>query len=441
MHKLINKNLSRKMLFSLFFGLMISIFVFIFFNWLLGGLLDDYLNTSDYIYRAQQTSIQNFTSYVNENCVPADDTILLHKWAKKYGVRRLLISREGTLVYDSAYPDKIDLSIASTEYSSWSSLHYHTVQFADGDADVYIDKNYTTPIYLAFYITLAGACVLLWMGIFVHSIHREVRYIQKLRQAVSDIEDEKMDGEIIANGEDELRDLARGLIHMRSALIEKRQAQKQMEESRTLLAMGMTHDLRTPLTALTTFLDLAKNQKSMSDASEYIEGAYARVEQIDRLASELLEFFLIQSVTGVELEAAAPAEYAIGDFLYEYYALLKEEGFHVCISDVEWGDEKTLLRVHTPYIERIVDNMFSNMCKYADKEKPVIFSSGQNDDSFWFTIENSSIDKHLLPRGTGIGTKNITNMMKQMYGRCEIELDEEKAIYRLCLIFPIVKIS
>ena len=127
MHKLINKNLSRKMLFSLFFGLMISIFVFIFFNWLLGGLLDDYLNTSDYIYRAQQTSIQNFTSYVNENCVPADDTILLHKWAKKYGVRRLLISREGTLVYDSAYPDKIDLSIASTEYSSWSSLHYHTV--------------------------------------------------------------------------------------------------------------------------------------------------------------------------------------------------------------------------------------------------------------------------------------------------------------------------
>lgn len=110
-------------------------------------------------------------------------------------------------------------------------------------------------------------------------------------------------------------------------------------------------------------------------------------------------------------------------------------GYTVTLGWKQWEEVK--ISVCYDYIGRIMNNLLSNLLKYADKTKEILLDMGICQDEFFFSIMNAAANKEQDHRGTGIGVHNIEIMMEQMQGRCEEECGEES--YRICLYFPLEK--
>ena len=92
------------------------------------------------------------------------------------------------------------------------------------------------------------------------------------------------------------------------------------------------------------------------------------------------------------------------------------------------------IQICTDYMGRIMDNLVSNIKKYADQEAPVMLFSSYTDSGICITLKNRIAIPNQFVHGTGIGTKNIKSMMEQMHGSCNISISETD--YAISLLFP-----
>lgn len=398
------------------------------------ALLSDYFSSSDFIYNAETAYIEELRAFVQKENIPATDTSRLGEWAHKKGISHFTISRNRILIYDSTYSDTVILGQTEAEALHYNWQYFHSVSFADGNADVYIYANYEIKYYLLLYTFGAVLSMSVWIILFVFGIRKEVKYIQRLNYSVTQIELGSLNSEIPVKGTDELGLLARGLDQMRLALIEKEENEKQMKSAQDKLVLGMAHDLRTPLTGLMTFLEIAKKQQILKECINYIDKAYAKTTQIRDLSNQLFEFFLISSEQPVRLEDPENAEYVLGEYLSELCGLLEMDGYQISINQLYW--EPVQIQICTDYAGRIIDNLVSNIKKYADKTVPIELSSEYNKSYVNITIRNKPAQSNQYVHGTGIGVKNIHTMMTQMNGGCNVCI--EPNYYSIMLSFPVI---
>ncbi len=428
-----NKTLTGKMVRLLLLGFFAAVFVFTAILWIGGEALDYYFIESDLIYKAEEKYIDDLSHYVEKRNIPATDTDSLSAWSRKKGVTRLMVSRKRVLLYDSAYPDTVIFGEAETVALHRFWPYFYTVSFADGEADVYIDADYKARYRLLLYVLDVVVSMSVWLLFFVLGIRKEVKYIQQLSRCVAKIEFGTLDSEIPVRGRDELASLAGGLNQMRLALVEKEKNEKQLKAAQDELVLGMAHDLRTPLTGLMSFLEIAKKQQAHSNCINYIEKAYAKSVQIRDLSNRLFEFFLIDTQQPLRLEDPEDAEYALGEYLSEFCGRLEADGFVVSIEQLHW--EAVRIQICTDYMGRIIDNLASNLKRYADRTAPVELSAAYPSSCINIAIRNKFARPDQYVHGTGIGVKNIRSMMLQMNGRCRVDISPE--YYSITLSFPV----
>lgn len=435
MDKFWNKTLTRKMIKLLLLGFSAAMALFFVLYFAGNVLLDDYFSTSDFIYNAETAYIEELRSFVQKEHIPATDTARLGEWAHKKRISHFTISRNRVLIYDSTYSDTVILGQTETETLHYNWQYFHSVPFPDGDADVYIYADYEMKYYILFYTLDAILSMSLWIILFALGIRKEVKYIRQLSYSVTQIELGSRNFEIPVKGNDELGTLAHGLDQMRLALMEKEENEKQMKAAQDKLVLGMAHDLRTPLTGLMTFLEIAKKQQLLTECVNYIDKAYAKTIQIRDLSNQLFELFLISSEQPVKLENPENVEYALGEYLSELCGLLEMDGYPVSIDRLYW--EPVQIQICTDYAGRIIDNLVSNIKKYADRTVPVELSSEYTASYVNITIRNKSSQSNQYVHGTGIGVNNIHAMMAQMNGNCNVRIEPD--YYSIILSFPIQK--
>ena len=109
------------------------------------------------------------------------------------------------------------------------------------------------------------------------------------------------------------------------------------------------------------------------------------------------------------------------------------DGYQVIAGNMKWSEAK--VRVYSKYVGRIMDNLVSNIKKYADKDYPIILEVKNDENTIQIVFENQKNTKKEYVEGTGIGIQNIKNMMEQMEGKSEIINNENT--YAIVLSFPI----
>ena len=102
---------------------------------------------------------------------------------------------------------------------------------------------------------------------------------------------------------------------------------------------------------------------------------------------------------------------------------------------MEWLEAK--IRISTEYLLRIMDNITSNLVKYADPALPVVISSAREGHMAGFTFENHVRSPKEEVESSGIGMQSMKNMTHAMGGRCVEEGLGD--LYRLTVLFPIIK--
>lgn len=422
-------SLTGKMLRNLFKGLAAGVYLtgLLYF----GGknMMQQYFFAS---YTGETALVKDLEEYAKQHHTKAADAKQLLSWAEDKGIYEFMTARDGWLVFDAAYPGEILSGSRKMPGTVWRP--YYRVTFADGDADVYISTGFDD----TYYRILLGVCVLAGfaacLGTVICGMQENAAYIQCLERQVNAIGKGNLEETVTVKGKDELGRLALGLDEMRRQLYEKEQTEKEMRRAQEKLVLGMSHDLRTPLTGLLAYMEVLKKQEREGrPCREYIDKAYGKILQIRHLSDQMFEYFFLESCQGAVLEPAEELASALGDYLSELCAMLECSGFYVNVQLLEW--KPVFVRVNTDYLGRILNNIYSNLEKYAGREKEVLLWISYEKDRAGIVIQNSAAVPKQYGQGTGIGVKNISFMMEQMGGMAQEKIMGEK--YQIVLYFPV----
>ena len=422
-------SLTGKMLKDLLSGLAVGVYVI--FLLYLGGrnMLQQYFSA---YYTGEAELVEELGEYARQRSLGATDVRALIPWIEDKGIREFKVARKGWLLFDASYPGVMLPGRKEQPNSKWR-IYYH-VAFADGDADVYISTGFDVKYYRALLAVSVASGFAACLGIVISGMKENVAYIQRLEKEVDAIKRGSLQEAVTVKGRDELGQLAYGLDQMRRQLYEKGEMEKELRAAQEKLVLGMSHDLRTPLTGLLAYMEVIKKQEREGRLSrEYIDKAYGKILQIKHLSDQMFEYFFIDSRRGAVLESLEDISSAFGDYLSELCAMLECCGFCVNAESLRW--KPVFVRFSTDYLGRIINNVFSNIERYGDKQKQVKIWLIYEPYRAGIAIQNSMAAPGQYVEGTGIGIKNISLMMEQMGGTAEVDLQERH--YRIVLYFPL----
>ena len=425
---ILEETLTGKMVKRLLKGAAAGIFVFCAAYFGSVQWLNQYFFSTGRLYQAEAPRAEELQKFATKHELSTEETGKLRKWAKERKIDEFMIFRDKLLLFDLSYDGEVRPGAGKLYEQRWKNLY--TVAFSDGTAQVYLDEGFAEKYYD---ILLLGSVLLgfvVCLGIFISGLKEDVRYIQELEKQVETISRGKLDSQVSLRGKDELAQLASGLDVMRLTLIQKEEKEQEMRMAQEKLVLGMSHDLRTPLTGLLAYLEILKRQEENS--SGYVDKALDKVLQIRTLSDQMFEYFLVNASNETELDPAEDISSVLGDYLSELCAFLECEGFLTDTEELVW--KPVQIRVYTDYLGRIVNNIISNIQKYGDirtrVEIRLLYVPGQ----VGVCVKNRIAAADTSGSGTGLGVKNICAMMEKMKGRMEINTDGDS--YEMILWFP-----
>lgn len=383
-----------------------------------------YLNDNAVSERTFQY-LNSFENYVRENNISSYDTDKVATWAKQEQYVYLTIYKNDELIFESGQIEDSTLEESDTqnpenEVTDSSNILNDTffpVQFADGKVAVsIIDFSEVKWYNFAYAAILLFAFIIFSIIILSYNQYITKRIIS-FSNRVKDVEHGKLDMHVRFSGNDELSLLTDNVDKMRISIINRLQKEKNAWQANCDLITAMSHDIRTPLTALMGYLDIIdkKQYKSQEQYERYLKNSKEKALQLKELSDKLFQYFLVfgqpeLSANLIKLDAVVLLQQIIG----EHVAYLQDNGFEVELSLFE---QKSSIMGDVTYIRRVFDNLFSNIEKYADKSGRVIIFGEIFDACIHLSFINSILDNSFNEiESTKIGFKTCEKIIEQMKG-------------------------
>ena len=396
-----------------------------------------YYNHSNYSAKREKTYVAELQSYVSSDELSTTDTEELSQWVTDKAVLiSLWLYKDNKLIFDSDYPDNTEYSSESLTLDNNNGSRFYTVEFADGEAEAGLSGVFDYQLYnYAFFGELVIAFAIFILMVLM-GIRKKMGYIRKLSREIQILEGGNLEYKITVTGKDELAALAGGLDCMRESFRNQTIQEAEIVRENQKIVTQMSHDIRTPLTSIMLYTELLKKGTYQNEEQfrEYIEKIERKTRRMKQLADNLFEYSLVSSGGEIELEEAENEKVIFYDLFSETTSYLEQQGYQVDFL-VSWSNAR--LKINTDYISRILDNVTSNIQKYADKTCPVTIGSVKNGNMAGFYFENRAAAKIEDTESNGVGIQSIKNMMIKMGGRCMAI--NENGTFRLILYFPCEK--
>ena len=126
------------------------------------------------------------------------------------------------------------------------------------------------------------------------------------------------------------------------------------------------------------------------------------------------------------------AQLLLEQMLFEKQFRLECEGFFTKLEISAQGERMSTDAV---YLNRAVDNLMSNIEKYADGDKPVVLSARAACGELCLTIENAVKKQKDEVKSTGIGMRSSERIIEQLGGSMRLNADE--SVYVVTIILPL----
>lgn len=134
---------------------------------------------------------------------------------------------------------------------------------------------------------------------------------------------------------------------------------------------NISHDLRTPLTAICGYLDLLRTEETSETVTRYVMAIQNRAEALKQLTEELFRYSIIMSAQEpMQLQPLCVND-ILEQSLVSFYAALTKSGIAPQIDITEKKIIRTLNR--TAFL-RVLSNILNNAVKYSDGDLNVVLS-------------------------------------------------------------------
>ena len=287
------------------------------------------------------------------------------------------------------------------------TLRYEMVELLSHE--VFLDQFVTRVLF--FYLFMAIVIILFAVGIMLTQwINRGVfRPISQLNRAMQSIAEGNFDDCIGTGGKGEIGELYTNYEDMRLRLKESIGEQMETEKRNRELVSNITHDLKTPITAIKGYVEGIVD--GVADTPEktdrYLRTIYSKTEEIDRLINELTFYTGIDSNRiPYNFRKLNIAEY-FGDCVEEVGLELGAKNIRLDYANLLSPD--TILIADPEQLKRIINNIVGNSIKYSDRRK----------EECWVEIrildELDSIRIEIEDNGRGIPARDLGQIFERFY--------------------------
>lgn len=159
----------------------------------------------------------------------------------------------------------------------------------------------------------------------------------------------------------ELRRLASALNQELRALRQERLRYQQGDKELKEAVVNISHDLRTPLTAISGYLQLLQGQDLPSDTRRYLEQIGGRTQAMKRLTEELFRYSVVVSEENLAREPV-DLRRAVEEALLSFYGALEGRGIE---PQVRLPEEKVERLLDPAAVNRVLGNILTNALKYS----------------------------------------------------------------------------
>lgn len=429
--------LSGKLVLMILFSALASAVFLVGMQVVLNKALWLYFDQPETQQRAVEKQVQELQSYIDRRGLSSRDIDKLDDWSVRNGSTMFIIYDRSRMLY-SSYPlvapvyegrENVTEAVPAEHWLPMYSLTFSdketTAMFYYNGVDAYYGKGCEILRLVSF---------ALFPLFFFLSSRKIIRYILLLSGEIQAMEGGDLDHPITIQGDDELALLATSLDGLRLTLRQQQAEEAQAAAKVKSLITEMSHDLRTPLTTLLLYTEILRHREYETEAQEgeYLAKIDGKARQIKQLSDNLFEYALVTRDTVVQLDAPARFSQIFEEPLAEMVEMLQQRGFACAL---ELGSEDVLLTVRAQYIRRILDNIGSNLIKYADPARPIEVRFLRQEGRAGLVFRNHVLPASPAVESTKVGLTSIETMMDKMHADCKIEQENEQ--FTMTLLFPI----
>lgn len=200
---------------------------------------------------------------------------------------------------------------------------------------------------------------------------------------------------------------------------------------------NLSHDLRTPLTAICGYVELLAKQELSPDARRYLEQIENRTQAMKNLTEELLRYSMTASGPELHLRPVELRQ-ALEEALLAFYGALEQKKI---LPDLSLSQPKGRFSLDPSALERVLENVLSNVLKYSAGDLRVTLDeAGQIEFSnFAPGLDPLSVEKmfdryytvNAAQNSTGLGLSIARRLTEQMGGRISAAYKEGRLSIQL----------
>ncbi|UUX34940.1 sensor histidine kinase [Fundicoccus culcitae] len=282
-------------------------------------------------------------------------------------------------------------------------------------------------IGLLIFLLVVITAYLLYYRYQVHLIQRELKEIQRRNYTNQLLTQEFHSQELnalIANINETIekeRRLNLQMIHHQNAL--------------SHLMTHLSHDIRTPLTSLSGFVQLLEQAESETDKERYFAIIYQRLADLNRMLDELFLLMKLDNVNySIDLTAVDWNEF-IKQHLLSHYDRLSENSLQPA---VHLPQEAVMINANETLLVRIHDNLLKNILDHGGSD--IYLGLQVVDQTAHFTLSNKyPLHKEASAANSGLGLTIVAAAVENMHG--SLEIADNDSLFVVEIVMPLHEVG
>lgn len=223
---------------------------------------------------------------------------------------------------------------------------------------------------VSFMLVTVIATICFFIIYFLLFIKRIVKDMTYISDRIIDIADGKSDEKIIIERQDEIGEIAGRINEMTEQINQLITSERDALQSNKDLIACVAHDLRTPITSVKGYLDLALDTKhyDLEQRQKYVRIAQTKANRLEYLIHDLFNYTKITSGEITLHRSKIDLVQLVEQMVEEFYPLFQEEELE-CTT--KYNISYLEMNMDGELIARAVQNLLSNAIKYGKDGKHV----------------------------------------------------------------------
>lgn len=284
---------------------------------------------------------------------------------------------------------KSNATIGQTIESMWNMPIQNNTSFLDGSSSTGLTHSLTSVLTVNKNYLVVTLIIAFLLGMFLFIMYfllltrRLSNYLYEISDGIQAIAEGNFESRIRVKNEDEFAVIAASVNKMAADIHEMMENERRMEQQKHELITSVAHDLRTPLTSILGYLELANSPGvDTSNKEHYLTIAYEKSKRLQGMIEDLFSYTKFSSGEVQPNKEEMDLVKFMEQMMDEFYPSFQEAGLeYEFISSIR----KAKVTVDGGLLARAIANLISNAVKYGKDGKRITLKLKKKRK--WYEIE------------------------------------------------------